>query len=307
MKLKYHDNYTITEIGVEEQFVYDIEVEDNHNFFANDILVHNSLYFTLEDVVNRLIPKEKDQTKIIDFMDRFTDEVILPIISEGYDKLKTKLNAYEQRMFMNREALALTGVFAERKRYMLSVLDNEGVRYKEPKIKITGLEAVRSSTAEVIRKKLKELYRIILLEDNESAINFIGEFRKEFMQKPIEEISFPRSVNDIEKWQVGKDQYKSGTPKQVKAAILYNSLIDKHDLGSKYPKITSGSKLKYLDLKTRNPTGEMVIGFIDSLPLEFELHKYIDKEAVFEGMFMKPARAVLDIVGWVDEETNTLF
>ena len=67
------------------------------------------------------------------------------------------VKSYEQKMEMSREVIADKGIWTAKKRYILNVHDNEGVKYKEPQLKIMGIEAVKSSTPEPVVKRLKKV------------------------------------------------------------------------------------------------------------------------------------------------------
>jgi DNA polymerase elongation subunit (family B) len=301
-------NFTITPLGKQKVTVYDIEVEDNHNFFANDILVHNSLYFTLKPFVDKLTKgKEYPSEKLVDIVDEFFEKMIQPQIDKGYNELREYMNAYEQQMFMAREVIADKGFWRAKKNYALNVYDSEGVRYTKPKLKIMGLESVKSSTPEICRDAFQESVRLILQDDELALQKFIGEFNKSFMTRPFEEIAFPRGVSDIEKWKDATRHYKSGTPFHVKGALAYNELVNKHGLKSKYREIKNGDKIKLVYLKNANPTIANVMAFPDVLPPEFKLDKYVDRVLQYKKSFLHPIETVLNIIGWSAEKRNTLF
>ena len=69
-----------------------------------------------------------------------------PFIESSYQELADYVGAYDQKMFMKRENIADRGIWTAKKRYILNVWDSEGVRYEEPKLKMMGIEAVKSST-----------------------------------------------------------------------------------------------------------------------------------------------------------------
>ena len=128
-------------------------------------------------------------------------------------------------MNMKREVIADKGIWTAKKRYILNAWDIEGVRYKEPQLKIMGIEAIKSSTPAPCRKKLKEGIKIIMSGDEKMLNTFIQDFRKEFMELPPEEIAYPRSVNGLSKWSNTANLFNKGAPIHVKGAILYLSLI----------------------------------------------------------------------------------
>ena len=176
---------------------------------------------------------------------------------------------------MKREVLAIGGFWTAKKRYALNIYDDEGVRLSSPKLKITGLEVVKSSTPNIVKTKLKEAIDIIINKDEKSLQEFVKEFKKEFMSMEVEDISIPSGVNDIEKYKNG-DFYNKGTPIRQKASINYNNLLKKMNLDRKYSEIKEKDKIKYTYLKMPNPIKDEVIAFPNKIPKEFKLEKYVD-------------------------------
>ena len=209
-------------------------------------------------------------------------------------------------MKMKRENIADRGIWTAKKRYILNVWDSEGVRYSEAKMKIMGLETARSSTPAYYRDKLYEAFKIIMNDDNDTLIKFIDKIRIDSRNHDISDISFPRSLNNLQKYKSSADLYKKATPIQVRGAILYNHLIQKMKLESKYPLIKEGEKIKFVYLKEPNPISENVIAYFQNLPPEFNLNKYIDFDMQFEKSFLEPLKSVLDSIGWKSEQVGTL-
>ena len=77
-------------------------------------------------------------------------------IGNSYETLATYVNAYDQKMFMKRETIANKGIWTAKKRYILNAWDIEGVRFAEPKLKMMGIEAVKSSTPSSCRTAIKD-------------------------------------------------------------------------------------------------------------------------------------------------------
>ena len=128
-------------------------------------------------------------------------------IDNSFDKLAKYVNAFEQKMIMKREVIANKGIWTAKKRYILNVYNEEGVELKEPKLKIMGIEAVKSSTPAPCRVKIKEALKVIMNKDEATLIQFIEDFRKHFKTLPPEEIAYPRSCNNLKKYSSTKDIY----------------------------------------------------------------------------------------------------
>ena len=266
----------------------------------------DSVYLRMGNLVKKVLPNETDRDKIINFLDKSCEKIIQPFVDQKYQELSEKMNAFSNEMKMGREVIADKGIWTAKKRYMLNVYDSEGVRYKTPKMKIMGIETTRSSTPHVVREKLKKAISIILREDNDTLVNFIEEFKEEFMKLPPEEVSFPRGCNGLLKYMDEKNVYSKGTPIAVKGALIYNNLLAKHNLQRKYKKILEGDKIRFLYLKQPNPLREKVLSFPVELPKEFGLHSYFDYELQFEKSFIDPLNSIVEKIGWRMDSEQTL-
>ena len=266
----------------------------------------DSLYITLDGLVKKVFPENPDKSKVIDFMDKVCEDKLQKVIDDGYADLAKYMNAFDQKMFMKRECLADKGIWTGKKHYILNVHDNEGVRYTEPKLKVMGIESVKSSTPTSCRDKLKKSFDIIINEDEAAIQNFIADFRKQFEKEPIENIAFPRSVKGIEKYNGGTQLYAKGTPVHVKATRLYNHYLKEKNLQDKYPFIQEGEKIKFVYLKEPNPIRDSVIAMMEGLPEEFNLHEYIDYDKQFEKSFRHPLSEILKVIGWSPERKSSL-
>jgi DNA polymerase elongation subunit (family B) len=310
LKIEYDDNFVVEDLGEIEQFVYDIEVQDNHNFIGNDICVHNSVYLRLGELVKKVFSVDDivdiEVHKMIEFMDKVCEERIKPLIDKSFNDLANYTKAYQQKMQMKREALANKGIWTAKKRYILNVYNNEGVAYNEPDIKVMGLEMVKSSTPMAVRIKMREMLKIIMTGKESDIHNFVSKFKAEFCKLPPEDISFPRGLNNLEKYTDDVSVYKSGTPIHVKGAILYNNFLKANKLDKKYELIQEGEKIKFIYLKVPNHFRESVIAFPVRLPKELGLDKYIDYNKQFDKTFIFPIEVILDCINWTSEKKSTL-
>jgi len=293
-------------------------IENKMNGFLNKILQTeevdyviasdtDSIYLNMGPLVDKFLSnKSDDKTKIVQLLDKICQDKLEPFIEQSYTELADYVQAYEQKMIMKRENIAERGIWTAKKRYILNVWNSEGVQYNEPKLKMMGIEAVKSSTPAPCRQMIKDGLKLMMSGTEEDVINFIDESRKKFKQLPPEEIAFPRSVSDVVKYKSHSDIYAKGTPIHCRGALLFNHYIKQKKLDNKYSLINNGEKIKFLYLKKPNIIQENVISFIQDFPTELGLDKYIDYELQFEKSFVEPLKSILDAIGWNVEKTVNL-
>lgn len=261
----------------------------------------DSLYMNMSSLIKKFNPGNP-----VKFLDEVCEKKFIPQLRDSYQELANRHNAFENRMVMAREAIADRGLWTAKKRYILNVHNNEGVQYAEPKMKIMGIEAVKSSTPMVVRNKFKEVFKIVLLGTEEEFHEYIKTFEKDFKNLPPEDVSFPRGTSEIEKWMDKNSLFRSGTPIHVRGAILYNHFLKLKNIDKNYEQIQAGNKVKFCYLKTPNPITQNVISFPNYLPKELNLHDYIDYDTQFEKTFKKPLEPIADAMGWTLVKINTL-
>lgn len=298
------ENYTVECLGELELDVYDIEVEDTHSFFANNILVHNSAYIDLTAFANKVIPKDTPFDKQVEAIVKICDTFFADMLHKTFEQFAVDTNAWENAIDMKREAIA-SACFVAKKNYVMNVYDNEGTRYAKPKQKITGLEAVKSATPEYFRGKLKEGYSFVFDKSEAEVHAFVKAVHDEYMSMPVARIAGTISVNDLQKYQVG-DTYASGTPGHVRGALAYNRLIKSNNLEDKYTPIRAGDKVKIVTLKKHNPLHENYFCYLDEYPREVLDPKYIDRDGNYDKYFVRPLLRVLEIVKWKHEYVSSL-
>ena len=293
-------------------------IEDKINVYLNKLLSTDkvdyviasdtdSIYLNLGPLVNKFFSnKSDDKGKIVELLDKICKDQLEPFIEKSYQELASYVSAYEQKMIMKRENIADRGIWTAKKRYILNVWDSEGVRYKEPKMKIMGLETARSSTPQYFRDKLYAAFKIIISKTNDELISFINGVRTETKNRPYEEIAFPRGCNGLGKYHSRNDIYTKGTPIHVRGALLYNHYVNKNKITNKYPLIQEGEKIKFIYLKTPNPMKEDCISFFSQIPKEFNVDRYIDHKKQFDKSFLKPLENVLDCIGWQSKKVVTI-
>ena len=281
-----------------------LQTEDVDYVVASDT---DSIYLNLGPLVDKFFAsKSDDKESIVKILDKICQDKFEPFIEQSYQELADYVSAYEQKMSMKRENIADRGIWTAKKRYILNVWNSEGVAYTEPKLKMMGIEAVKSSTPAPCRKMIKDALNLVMTGTEEDVINFIDKSREEFKSLPPEQISFPRSASDVVKYQSSSDIYAKGTPIHVRGALLYNHYIKHKKLTNKYSLINNGEKIKFCYLKKPNVIHENVISFIQDFPRELNLDKYIDYELQFEKAFLEPLKVILDAIGWNVEKTVNL-
>ena len=261
----------------------------------------DSLYVNFGPLVKKLSP-----TNPVFFLDKICKEHFEPVLQKAYEKLFQNMNAYKNRMVMAREGISDSGIWTAKKRYILNVHNNEGIQYKKPKLKIMGIEAIKSSTPEVVRDKFKKAFNLIISGSEQETQKFIQDFRNEFKTLAPEQVAFPRRVSNITDWHDRKTIYKKSCPIHVRGSLLFNKYVKANNIQNKYELITNGNRIKFCYLKLPNPIRENVISFQEALPKELKLHNYVDYDLQFEKTFIEPLNLILHSIGWTAEEQATL-
>ncbi len=243
----------------------------------------DSVYITFDVLVNKVFKSGRTDEEVVNFLDRLAKEKLEPFIGESYQALAKSMNAYDQKMFMAREAIADKGIWTAKKRY----------------IQIMGIEAVKSSTPAPCREKIKESLKIIMSGDEKMLNSFIRDFREEFMKLPPEDIAYPRSCNGVEKFRGESQLFAKGAPIHVKGAILYNHLLKKDRLDNKYPFIQEGDKIRFLHLRQPNVYQSSAFSFMTEVPRELDIYDKIDYDEQFEKSFIEPLKVITEKMNWL--------
>lgn len=275
----------------------------------------DSVYLNLGPLVKTVFPTDAPTEKVVPFLDKICQQKLQPFIDQSYQRLADYVHAYDQKMIMKREAIADKAIWTAKKRYILNVYDLEGVRFATPQMKIQGLEAIKSSTPSACREKIKTTLQMVFAGKEQDVQDFIAQFRDEFKLLPAQDVSFPRSVNGMIKYDANKKvknvlvdgfNLMKGTPIHVKGALIYNQALKEDGLHQDYQKIQEGEKIKFVYLKEPNRFRSPVISFIQQPPKQWQLETLIDYDTQFEKSFVEPLKIVLDAIGWKTEQTSSL-
>ena len=266
----------------------------------------DSIYLNLGDLVDAVIPAGTPPERTVDVLNQFCEDKIVPFIERSYNELSDYLNCMERTLVMKRECIAEKGIWTAKKRYILNVWDNEGVRYNSPKLKMMGIEAVKSSTPAPCRTLIKDVLKVIMTQTEDDVIDFVERAKVDFKKLPPQLISFPRSVSDVNKYKSNLSIYNKGTPIHARGALLFNHYIKKHKIEHKHQLIQEGEKIKFMYLKTPNPLHENCISFFGDVPKEFGIEKYVDYQTQFEKSFLEPLKNVLQCIGWTHQKTVSI-
>jgi DNA polymerase elongation subunit (family B) len=279
------------------------KTKDEDYVLASDT---DSMYITLDKLVTQLGLEGKPTAEIVQFIDRACEDRFEPFIESCYERLGTYVNAYSQKMKMKREAIANKGIWTAKKRYILNVWNNEGVAYTEPKLKIMGIEAVRSSTPSSCRVNIKKCINVIMNQEEDDVINFIEKYRTEFSKLPFEEIAFPRGCKNMREYADLNSIYRKATPIHVRGALVYNHLLRQKKLDTRFQLVQEGDKIKFCYMKLPNPLRENVVSCPGTLPRQLGLDQYIDYDMQYEKAFVEPIKTILDAIGWRVEKKASL-
>jgi len=302
------DNFEIEDLGIQEEWVYDIEVEGNHNFFGNNILVHNSVYYHIEPFVEMYMAKNPglDINEYVTWADNFEQKVIQPTIQKTIEDFADELNAYNRdKIGCEREIIADAAVFTAKKKYYARVRDNEGTRYPSdsPKIKVMGLEIIKSSTPKWSQKYLKQAIPHILDKDESDLRNWVKDIKQEFTTVDLNMIAAVGGVSRLD-----YDLEKDTVPIGSRAALRHNMYIEENNLTDKFAPIQAGDKCKRIFLQTPNMFNSNIVAFTnDSFVNEIAKCDCVDYDTNFEKNFLKPLMLMVEPMNYdLEKETQEL-
>lgn len=267
----------------------------------------DSNYIELIKVVEKNGWSNLTNAEIAAKINEFCKEKLQVVINKAFDDLFEYMNHRVRVLDMARENIASRAVWTDaKKRYAMMVYDSEGTPYDPPKPKIQGHEAVKNSTPRELRKLLKAAIIKLLMEDEDALQKYVIEAEAAFHDIPFEVIAYNKNCNNLAKYSDSATIFQKGCPINVRAALVYNWMLRKHELDSKYPLIEEGNKIKYCFLTMPNPANSNVIAAPYELPPELKLEDYIDYRTMFEKAFISPLRSLTDAAGWTVEKVPDL-
>lgn len=293
-------------------------VQKSVNTYLNDILKSSnkdfvlgidtdSVLLSLEYLVEKTVKDMKEPNEIANYLVKVAEKKLQPYVDSVTQDLSEYLNSYSNKINFKLEKICSAGIWSgAKKRYALMVYSNEGVVYSEPKLKVTGLEVVQSTTPAVIKKALRDCLLIFLSGDEDQLIEYVKNFKDNFSNFSVEDISFPQGVNGMEKYANPHTIYSKGTPVYVRAGLMYNKLLSDKGLDKIYESIKSGDKVKFVYLKLPNPTRENVIAYPEKFPTELDLLQYVDYNTMYEKGFIKPLAPLAEAAKWRYERILTI-
>jgi DNA polymerase elongation subunit (family B) len=272
-------------------------IEKRMNKYLNEKNNTNIDYVVASDTDSVYVKFDKEEN--------INEDEINKKIAEWCEEIYITLNAFDKSLKMKRENISSSGIWTSKKHYVLNVIDSEGTRFKEPKLKMMGIEAVKSSTPTVVKNKMVDAIKIILSGSQEKLFDFVDSTKKEFYASPYEDIASPRSISGLTKYHDPHTIWKKATPIQVKGSLVFNDYVKKKKLN--LPLISDGDKVKFCYLKLPNPLRSEVIAVHNEMPKELKIDSYIDRATQFEKAFLKPLLSIASQRGWDVEERSTLF
>lgn len=209
------------------------------------------------------------------------------------------LNSKDSRFVFKRECMSDVGIFLQKKRYVMRVLDDEGI--PTDKFKYTGVEVVRSTIPAPIKPYIKQIIETMMTTETRSTTNdvFLKAYDK-FKSLPVEDYSFVMGISDYEKYSTRCNGFVTckGMPAHVKAAYYYNMLLEKLNLTGKYEAIETGDKVRYFYVNQPNKYGISAIAYKYYYPEEFESIFQPDIEKMFEKLIFSIIERFYEAVNW---------
>jgi len=257
----------------------------------------DSVFLDMVPTLNKRFGDElPDNETVVHFLLKYSDMVLDPVLKEFFNKLTDGLNTKQKTLTMEHESISNVCLFREKKMYAMRLLENEGTFYfDKTKLKIKGIEVVRTSTPQFVRDALKRTLELIFETADQKAVkDYLDSQHVIFKTLPFEKVAFPRGVNEFNKY-IGQTK---GVPLAPRAAIVFNKFVKMMNLEDKYQLIHEGDKVKYCYLKEPNRVGSNAIACLDKFPVEFDRMCPIDYDLQWEKAYMNPMEKIFELIGW---------
>jgi DNA polymerase elongation subunit (family B) len=302
-------NVLLTNVEVEEltpfedEYVYDMEVDsEEHTFFANDILIHNSCVLKMKELLS---------LKGIKFQNE--DGTLTKEVYEEAQKieqyLNTKINEWaraelksnDPRFSFKRELIGSCGLFLAKKRYVLHMLDDEGIPCS--KYKYTGVEVVRTTMPKQIKPYAKKIIETMISTKSRAEVDkVVQECYEIFKTLPIKDLAFVMGIKGYRKYTSSLTDFNipsgTGTPVHVKSAYYYNKFLKEFNIENKYETINDGDKCRFFYVEQPNKYRIESCGFKYEWPEELNDIIKIDHEKMFNKILFSMIERFYDCVSW---------
>ena len=294
-------NNILTNYIKEKVGLTDDEVKEDTPIIYNDT---DSVYITLESLI------KNTELKFLDSKGKISPEFYKEVESiEAYLNTEIKkwceksLNSQDSRIIFKREAICDVGVFLQKKRYVIHILDEEGIPTE--KFKYTGVEIARTTMPAPIKPLAKKIVETMLLtQDQQKTGEVIEKAYELFKTLPIGDISFVTGLKGYEKYSHRCDGFKTvkSMPLHVKAAYMHNLLLNHFNIDKKYEKIGSGDKIRYFYVKQPNKYNINAIAYKYYYPEEFTKIFEPDHDLMFEKIIYSAVERFYDAVSWTPKK-----
>ena len=281
-----------------DEYVYDIEVGDtSHTFFANDILVHNSIYVRMDNVLKLLFNTTKvdwDDPKVFNKIKNFVDTKFQGVLNRHVgDFICDRFKTEERRIEFKREKLASEGEYLAKKRYVVHVRDDEGLECD--KFSCVGVDIAKNELPQKIKDLLQDLVEDMMKQKwigNEYIQPALMKIYETYSSLELNDVAYIKNLT-TPKETTGFLSLEKGAGIHAKSAEFYNQLLDKLKIADKYEKIKQGDRFHYMYIDSNNKYGINSIAWKDRYPKEFNKLFKIDINTMFNKTIISPLKTFL--------------
>jgi DNA polymerase elongation subunit (family B) len=275
-------------------------VENKHGIITDCVIANDtdSLIITIQPILDKnkqpFFVENTINPYVTDIATEFNNILNTEIKTWAKDELKSEYCTYN----FKRESISSSGIFLEKKRYILNVIEDDG--FKTDKFKYTGVEVVTTKTPKKVKPLIKNAIQTIIKKSDKKEVDqIIKDTYKVYQTFSIEDQAVTISLNNYEKYYNRAKEFKAGkgTPNHVKGAIYYNLLLKKYKIDNKYESLKSGDKIKTFYVLPNKYNIES-IAFLNKFPEEFKTELSIDIKKMYEKTLLNPIKSVFDVIGW---------